>query len=51
VLQNNQTFAIAGLLNNSMTATMTKIPASATFRSSACCSAARRRRRTAPSWS
>jgi len=26
VLKNNQTFAIAGLLNNSMTATMTKIP-------------------------
>ena len=50
-LQDGQTFAIAGLMNNTMTSQMQKIPASATSRFLACCSAARPRRRTRPSWS
>ena len=49
-LRDGQTFAIAGLLNNTLTNTMSQDSrASATSRSSASCSRARRTRRTRPS--
>ena len=50
-LRDGQTFAIAGLLNNTSLSQMRRFPASATSRFSGICSAARRRRRTRPSWS
>ena len=50
-LRDGQTFAIAGLMNNTLTSSMRRSPASATSRSSGYCSGARRTRRTRPSWS
>ena len=49
-LQDGQTFAIAGLMNNTVTSQLSKIPASATSRFSGCCSRARRRGKTRRSW-
>ena len=50
-LGNNQTFAIAGLLNNSMTQTLSKVPGIGDIPILGTCSAARLRGKTRPSWS
>ena len=50
-LRDGQTFAIAGLLNNTVNSRCRRSQGSATCRFSACCSRARRTRRTRRSWS
>ena len=50
-LNNGQTFAIAGLMNNTVNSTLQKIPGIGDIPILGRCSRARRRRRARPSWS